>query len=233
MHRKAVVGLILPALLAGCGHLRPGSPGAGNAGEAVVSARRPGATSDTPSPLAASSPEPKPSPVVVEPTPMTPPRPTEPPTASHSTVDQHVAPLKPVPVTPGRTGTTAATTVARPAVTPAPKTVPAADTVATAPPPPSLDLTALEQRLRDTHAVGVFTKLSLKNQVDALLAQLRTHYQGSRSPPPTELRRQYDGLMLKVLSVLQDGDPPLAAQIWSSREAIWGILADPAKFEKV
>lgn len=239
MHRIAIVGLILPALLAGCGHLRPGSPGAGNAGEAVVSARRPGATSDTPSPLAPSSAEPKPSPVVVEPTPITPPRPTEPPPASHSAVDQHVAPLKPVPVTPGRTGTTAATSVAHPAVTPAPapKTVPAAVSAVTAPPsppsPPSLDLAALEQRLRDTHAVGVFTKLSLKNQVDALLGQLRTYYLGSRTPPPTELRRQYDGLMLKVLSVLQDGDPPLAAQIWSSREAIWGLLADPAKFEKI
>jgi hypothetical protein len=47
------------------------------------------------------------------------------------------------------------------------------------------------------------------------------------------LRQRYDGLVLKVLSVLQDGDPPLAAQVWSSREAIWGILADPAKFAKI
>jgi len=33
-----------------------------------------------------------------------------------------------------------------------------------------------------------------------------------------------------VLSLLQDGDPSLAAAIVASREAIWGILSDPVKF---
>jgi hypothetical protein len=101
------------------------------------------------------------------------------------------------------------------------------------PAPPSLDLAALEQRLRDTRAVGVFTKLSLKNQVDDLLAQVRSYYRGKKPPPPAELRPRFDGLLLKVLSVVQDGDAPLATQIWSSREAIWGVLADPARFEKI
>jgi len=32
-----------------------------------------------------------------------------------------------------------------------------------------------------------------------------------------------------VLSLLQDGDPALATAISSSREALWGILADPVK----
>jgi len=36
-----------------------------------------------------------------------------------------------------------------------------------------------------------------------------------------------------VLSLLQDGDPPLAAAIASSREAIWNILADPQKFSSI
>jgi hypothetical protein len=98
---------------------------------------------------------------------------------------------------------------------------------------PSLDLAALEQRLRDTHAVGLFTKLSLKNQVDELVAQVRAYYHSNRPPPPAELRPRFDGLVLKVLSVVQDGDASLAAQIWSSREAIWGVLADPTKFEKI
>jgi hypothetical protein len=92
---------------------------------------------------------------------------------------------------------------------------------------------ALEQRLRDTHAIGVFTKLSLKNQVDDLLGQLRAHYRASKSPPPSELRQRYDLLILKVLSLLQDGDPALAKNIGSSREAIWGILNDPAKLAAI
>lgn len=98
---------------------------------------------------------------------------------------------------------------------------------------PTLNLADLEQRLRDTHAIGVFTKLSLKNQVDDLLNEFRALYKGADKHPTAELRQRYDLLLLKVLSLLQDGDPSLAAAISSSREAIWGILSDPDKFAKI
>jgi hypothetical protein len=98
---------------------------------------------------------------------------------------------------------------------------------------PSLDLAALEERLKDTHAIGVFTKLSLKNQVDDLLDGFRAFHQGQGKPPLTQLRQQYDLLLLKVLTLLQDTDQQLAAAISSSREAIWGILTDPQKFAKI
>ena len=42
-----------------------------------------------------------------------------------------------------------------------------------------------------------------------------------------DLRRSYDLLMMKVLSLLQDEDCELASAIVSSREAIWALLADP------
>jgi hypothetical protein len=35
---------------------------------------------------------------------------------------------------------------------------------------------------------------------------------------------------MKVLSLLQDSDAALARDIVTSREAIWSLLADPAKF---
>jgi hypothetical protein len=95
---------------------------------------------------------------------------------------------------------------------------------------PPLDLTALETRLKETKAIGVFTKITLKNQVDDLLNQFRAYYQGRIKTTLAELRQPYDMLLLKVLSLLQDGDPELARAIVASREAIWGILADPAKF---
>jgi hypothetical protein len=98
---------------------------------------------------------------------------------------------------------------------------------------PTLNLADLEQRLRETRAIGVFTKLSLKNQVDDLLNAFRALYRGPNKHPPAELRQRYDLLLLKVLTLLQDGDPPLAAAISSSREAIWGILADPDKFAQI
>jgi hypothetical protein len=97
----------------------------------------------------------------------------------------------------------------------------------------TLDLTSLTQRLKDTKAIGLFTKLSLKNQVDDLLGQVRAFHDHKSSLSLDELRQRYDLLLLKVLSLLQNGDPPLASAVQSSREAIWGILSDPQKFAKL
>jgi hypothetical protein len=117
---------------------------------------------------------------------------------------------------------------------PEPKSATAAPpSTSTAAKPASLDLDSLEQRLKDTHAIGVFTKLSLKNQVDDLLDDLREFHKGASKLPQSVLRQKYDLLIMKVLSLLQNGDPPLASAISSSREAIWQILMDPGKFAKI
>jgi hypothetical protein len=97
-------------------------------------------------------------------------------------------------------------------------------------PAPTLDIAGLTARLRSTSAIGLFTKLALKNQMDDLLQQVRAQHQGNGAGGVNTLRQPYDMLVLKVLAVLQDGDPPLARMISGSREAIWGILADPVKF---
>jgi hypothetical protein len=104
---------------------------------------------------------------------------------------------------------------------------------AVTPKAPPLDLAALEQRLKDTKAIGVLTKITLKNQVDDLLDQFRAYYQGKLRTDLASLRRSYDLLVLKVLSLLQDGDQALATAIAASREAIWGILSDPVKFATI
>jgi hypothetical protein len=97
----------------------------------------------------------------------------------------------------------------------------------------SLDLTSLEQRLKDTEAIGVLTKLTLKNQIDDLLDHFRAYYQGKLHTTLADLRRSYDLLFLKVLALLQDSDRSLATAIAASREGIWGILSDPAKFATI
>lgn len=116
-----------------------------------------------------------------------------------------------------------------PAVQPVkkPSTAPGPEKKATSPP---LDLRSLETRLKETKAIGVFTKITLKNQVDDLLDQFRAYYQGRTKTTLAELRQPYESLILKVLALLQDGDPELARAIVASREAIWNILADPNKF---
>jgi hypothetical protein len=110
--------------------------------------------------------------------------------------------------------------------------VPNAAAAPVAPKPASrqLNLASLETRLRETKAIGVLTKLSLKNQVDDLLDKFRAHYKRQSNTTLADLRRPYDMLLLKVLSLLQDSDPALARDIVASREAIWGILSDRNKF---
>jgi len=123
---------------------------------------------------------------------------------------------------------------------------PAATRVAAAPPPaaappvapppapvapPTLDLNALKEQLKETKAIGFFTKISLKNQVDDLMKQLREYYQGKTKLSLKQLRQSYDLLLMKVLSLLQDTDKKLASAIVSSREAIWGLLSDQKKFD--
>jgi hypothetical protein len=114
-----------------------------------------------------------------------------------------------------------------------PKKEPPAPAIAKPETPPPLDLKSLETRLRETKAIGVFTKLTVKNQVDDLLEKFRAYYQGKLKTTLADLRRSYDMLVLKVLALLQDADPPLARAIAASRESIWAILSNPAKFAAV
>ncbi|MBI1732872.1 MAG: hypothetical protein HYR49_08915 [Gammaproteobacteria bacterium] len=125
--------------------------------------------------------------------------------------------IEPVPVAP-------APTPAKPEVPPPP---------AAKPPEPTLDVASLKERLKETKAIGVLTKLTLKNQVDDLLKQFQAYYQAGQKSDIATLRQAYNMLVLKVLSLVQDGDPPLARTIVASREAIWNLLADPVKFRSL
>lgn len=119
-----------------------------------------------------------------------------------------------------------------PTPAPAPKDVSKATQAPAVSPPAAapLDFASLGTRLRQTRAIGTLTKLSLKNQVDDLLGKFRAYHKRQGTATLPELRRSYDMLLLKVLSLLQDSDPPLARDIVQSRAAIWAILADPRKF---
>lgn len=110
----------------------------------------------------------------------------------------------------------------------APKAPPAAAAAVAAAAP--IDLKSLEQKLKDSKAIGVMTKLSLKNQVDDLVAQFRAFHSGRQPPTLLQLRQPYELLLMKVLSLVQDQDPNLAKNLHDSRDYIWGLLADRNKF---
>jgi len=152
----------------------------------------------------------------------------------------------PPPAVPEKVVTAAATAPApepkaapEPKTKAAPKPAPAPEPTKPAPakpvPPkvaaaaPALDLRTLEQRLKDTSAIGVLTKLSLKNQVDDLVGKFKTYHAGARPPTLAELKPSFDLLLMKVLSLLQDKDAALAREIDASRDAIWGVLTDKQK----
>jgi len=116
-----------------------------------------------------------------------------------------------------------------PSVPPAGSPAPAAPEE---PAPPPLGLEELERRLKETRAIGVFTKLALKGDIDDLLAALRAHHERGEHTL-AKLRERFDVLVMKVLSLLQDDDPGLAAAVARSREGLWNLLADPREFARV
>ncbi len=219
----ACIGTLRFALLiAGCGGVKPAPPG-----------ESPQAAAAQAAPVAAA-------PVAPAVTPPSPPLATvatQGPIAAVAPAAPSTAPSTPAPASQAaaKAGapTTKAPTKASAALAPAAQQ-PKKDVIAqaTQKAAPPLDLTSLETRLKETEAIGVMTKIALKNQVDDLLDQFRAFYAGKLKTTLAELRRPYDLLVLKVLSLLQDSDPTLAAAIVASREAIWGILSDPVKFAK-
>jgi hypothetical protein len=98
---------------------------------------------------------------------------------------------------------------------------------------PALDIKSLEEQLKETKAIGVMTKLALKNQVDDLLQKFRDFYDGRLKTTLADLRQPYELLLMKVITLLQDSDAALAGAIHRSREAIWAVLSDRDKFSKL
>jgi hypothetical protein len=225
MRVARIVGFLFVLLTAGCGGVKPVPPGspaqsaAPQAGTTAVAPVVPPAEPSVPPPPAAATPQ---AVAVVAPAE----RPATPSPASSPT-ESVAKTTPPAAKAPAKVGATPA-----PTAQPPKKETVATDT-ATPKAAPPLDLTSLETRLKETKAIGVMTKISLKNQVDDLLNQFRAFYAGKLKTTLAELRRPYDLLVLKVLSLLQDSDPALASAIVASREAIWGILSDPVKFATI
>jgi hypothetical protein len=233
MRRSVIAGFLAVLSVSGCASMKAAPAGGATPGsegqQAAQAPAPPGAASPIPPPASAppskaesstadgsdrsSAPPQAPGAGAEEPPPA---RPSSPGTPSTPVKSKSSADTRPVK----QTGAAA-------------RAVPPAAPAPTPSAAPTLNLADLEQRLRDTRAIGVFSKLSLKNQVDDLLNAFRDLYRGPNKHPTPELRQRYEQLLLKVLTLLQDGDPPLAAAIASSREAIWNILADPEKFAKI
>jgi hypothetical protein len=226
------IAMLLVLVAASCAHSAPRQPASQPQAATQPATPEPAATPVAPAmPVAPATPQPATAAA-------SPPSETTPTPAA-----QAAGNASPLPV--ARPAATAAAPKPNPAAPPVAAPKPAAPRVAAAPPAaapsvaappapvasPTLDLNALKEQLKETKAIGVFTKISLKNQVDDLMKQFREYYQGKTMLSLKQLRQSYDLLMVKVLSLLQDTDKKLASAIVSSREAIWGLLSDQKKFD--
>jgi len=87
----------------------------------------------------------------------------------------------------------------------------------------TFDMNVLIERLKETDAIGMFTKLALRSDALDLMAMIKAYNKHMDRYSLKELRARFDGLLLKVMALLDD-DPGLSRDISLAREDIWKSL---------
>ncbi len=91
------------------------------------------------------------------------------------------------------------------------------------------DVDELVVRMKQTDAIGVITKLSLKNQVDDLLEKAEKIKQDNddATDKKSKLREDFEGLILKTVTLLNKGeDYNLAEDIYLAKEQLWESIME-------
>ncbi len=92
--------------------------------------------------------------------------------------------------------------------------------------PPALDMDALIERLKNTDAIGFFTKLAIRNDVMDFSAMVRRYRQQSMLKARIQdIRARFEGLFLKIVALLEK-DPALSRDIYLARKNIWKRLVE-------
>ncbi|WP_157819227.1 hypothetical protein [Mariprofundus aestuarium] len=90
----------------------------------------------------------------------------------------------------------------------------------------TVDIEALKTRLKETDAIGVFTKLAIRSDILDLVDEInRYRKQAKLESKIAEVRASFDGLLLKMVALLE-GDPTLSRDLYVSRESIWKSLLE-------
>jgi hypothetical protein len=93
-----------------------------------------------------------------------------------------------------------------------------------------VDLDNLAKGLQHSSAVGLFEKLKLKSAIDDLLARFKDYHRGAGRFTLEQLQEQYDVLMMRIASQLQDKDASLHGQLCNAWDSIWATLEDRKAF---
>jgi len=95
-----------------------------------------------------------------------------------------------------------------------------------------VDLEMLSQALRDSRAVGMFEKIKLKGSIGNLLKRLEAYHDGARKFSIEQLEEQYNVLLMRIASHLQNKDQLLHQQLCNAWLTIWLDLEDSGRFRE-
>jgi len=94
-----------------------------------------------------------------------------------------------------------------------------------------VDLEILGDMLAKTSAVGFLTKLSLKKDIDKVLARMEKFHDGGGKYTLEQLEEQYNLLLMKISAHLQDKDLTTHRHLCNAWLVIWEDLKDPVYFK--
>ena len=95
-----------------------------------------------------------------------------------------------------------------------------------------VDLDMLAEGLKNSSAVGLFEKVRLKSSIDELVGRLKAFHAGARSYSLAQLQEQYDLLLMRIASQLQDKDLALHRRLCNAWESLWAQLQDGDRFRE-
>ena len=91
-------------------------------------------------------------------------------------------------------------------------------------PASKIDLAMLTKRLKNTDAIGVFTKLAIRSDIMDLKDEIESYRQKAvLQAKLKDARAKFDGLLMKIVALLE-ADPDLSSDLYSARESIWKSL---------
>jgi hypothetical protein len=97
----------------------------------------------------------------------------------------------------------------------------------------ALDVATLRVRLKDTPAIGPVAKLRLKSEIEHLVSDLAAFHAGRATETLEGLHARYRDLVLRVITLLEQGDASLAHDLTVSTDHLWTTLADPRQFSSL
>lgn len=93
-----------------------------------------------------------------------------------------------------------------------------------------VDLDRLAEGLKGSSAVGLVEKLRLKSAIEELIGRFKAFHRNDKRFTLAQLQEQYDLLMMRIATQLQDKDATLHGQLCNAWDSIWATLQDRKSF---